>query len=122
MLGRVWVYDLVRDRHCRSFTPVSAANTWEQALRTAGALASSARTDQQTAASEFWDREASLLLAPLLHAAAITNQPIPTVLDWISREFLNSPKDTSTPKASTPSPRNSPVCSRATSATARPPS
>src|ERR1019366_1136227 len=68
-----------------SFTPLSTAGTWEGALRAATALSSAAQPDQANAASEFWDREASVLLAPLLHVAKLTDQTIATVLDWLDR-------------------------------------
>jgi hypothetical protein len=57
-------------------------------LRGASALAGAAHPDQATAASEFWDREASVLLAPLLHAATLSGQTIATVLHWLdTRDF-----------------------------------
>jgi type IV secretion system protein VirD4 len=84
-LGRVWVYDPFGDEPTCSFSPLSTAGTWEGALRAATALSSAAQPDQVNAASEFWDREASVLLAPLLHVAKLTDQTIATVLDWLDR-------------------------------------
>jgi type IV secretion system protein VirD4 len=87
-LGRVWVYDPFGDQPTCSFTPLSAADTWEGALRGASALASAAHPDNANAASEFWDREAAILLAPLLHAATLTDQTIATVVQWLDmRDF-----------------------------------
>lgn len=86
-LGRVWVYDPFGEHTC-SFSPLSTASTWEGALRGGAALAGASHPDQATAASEFWDREASVLLAPLLHAAALTGESIATVLHWLdTRDF-----------------------------------
>jgi type IV secretory pathway TraG/TraD family ATPase VirD4 len=91
-LGRIWVYDPFGESTC-SFSPLSTASDWEGALRGASALASAAHPDQATAASEFWDREAAVLLAPLLHAAALNGCTIATVLHWLdTRDF--SPANT----------------------------
>ncbi len=84
-LGRVWVYDPFGEEPTCSYSPLSTAGTWEGALRAATALSSAAQPDQANAASEFWDREASVLLAPLLHVAKLTDQTIATVLDWLDR-------------------------------------
>ena len=87
-LGRVWVYDPFGDQPTCSFSPLSTAHTWDGALRGAGALASAAHPENANAASEFWDREAAVLLAPLLHAATLTGQTIATVLSWLdTRDF-----------------------------------
>jgi type IV secretory pathway TraG/TraD family ATPase VirD4 len=86
-LGRVWVYDPFGPKTC-SFSPLTNSTTWEGALRTAGALASAAHSEPASSAAEFWDREASMVLAPLLHAAAVTNQSIDRVLYWLdTRDF-----------------------------------
>lgn len=93
-LGHVWVYDPFGEKPSCSFTPLSNAGTWERALRTASALASAARSGQETAASEFWDREASMLLAPLMHAAALTHKTMATLLDWLdTRDFDQAQTD-----------------------------
>jgi type IV secretion system protein VirD4 len=86
-LGRVWVYDPFGEQSC-SFSPLSAASTWEGALRVSTALASAAHPEQENSAGEFWDREASMLIAPLLHAATLQQQHIATVLQWLdTRDF-----------------------------------
>ncbi len=91
-LGRVWVYDPFGDGPSCSYTPLSRARTWEGALRTAAALSSAARPEQENAASEFWDREAAILLAPLLHTAALTGRPITRVLAWLDRRNFDEPE------------------------------
>jgi type IV secretion system protein VirD4 len=84
-LGRVWVYDPFGNEPGCSYSPLSTAATWEGALRVANALSSAAAPDHANAASEFWDKEASILLAPLLHAAKLTGRTVATVLDWLDR-------------------------------------
>ncbi len=91
-LGRVWVYDPFGDKPSCSYTPLSGARTWDGALRTAAALSSAARPEQENAASEFWDREAAILLAPLLHAAALTGHAITRVLAWLDRRNFDEPE------------------------------
>ena len=87
-LGRIWVYDPFGARPSCSYSPLSSAHTWEGALRAATALSSAAHADHTNAASEFWDREASVLLAPLLYAARLTAENIATVLHWLdTRDF-----------------------------------
>ncbi len=86
-LGQVWVYDPFGPQTC-SFSPLTNSVTWEGALRTAGALASAAHSEPASSAETFWDREAAMILAPLLHAAALAHQPISRVLYWLdTRDF-----------------------------------
>lgn len=114
-LGRVWFYDPFGEAPTCAFTPLSNASTWEQALRTSGSLAGAARSDQETAASEFWDREASMLLAPLMHAAALTGQSMATVLEWLdTRDFARAEADLRDAGADA-------ACAQATSVLARDP-
>jgi type IV secretion system protein VirD4 len=82
-LGRVWVYDPFGAEDCAGFTPLVAAGTWDGALRAGGALASAAHPDQANAASEFWDKEAAILIAPLLHSASLAGLGMDDVLRWL---------------------------------------
>jgi type IV secretory pathway TraG/TraD family ATPase VirD4 len=82
-VGRVWVYDPFGDPDSAGFTPLIPAGSWSGALRAGEALASAAHPDQANAASEFWDKEAAILLAPLLHAAAISDGGMDAVLHWL---------------------------------------
>jgi len=90
-IGRVWVYDPFGPETC-AFSPLANSATWEGALRTAGALASAAHSENTSAAAEFWDREASLLLAPLLHAATLTRQGMDRVLHWLDTRDFAAPE------------------------------
>jgi type IV secretory pathway TraG/TraD family ATPase VirD4 len=83
-LGRVWVYDPFGEESC-SFSPLCTAYTWEGAIRAALALAGAARHDQASAATDFWDREAAVLLAPLMHAASLGGYDMAAVLEWLDR-------------------------------------
>lgn len=90
-LGRVWVYDPFGDQESAGFTPLVPARTWPGAIRAGEALASSAHPDASNAANEFWDKEAASMLAPLLHAAAISGQGMSEVVRWLdARDFTDA--------------------------------
>jgi type IV secretion system protein VirD4 len=82
-LGECWVYDPFGDPESAAFTPLVPAVSWEGAIRTGEALASAAHPDQANAANEFWDKEAASMLAPLLHAAALTDAGIARLIHWL---------------------------------------
>jgi type IV secretion system protein VirD4 len=90
-LGRVWVYDPFGDRRSAGFTPLVPARTWPGAIRAGEALASAAHPDQANAANEFWDKEAASMLAPLLHAAALSGQCMSELVRWLdARDFAEA--------------------------------
>jgi type IV secretion system protein VirD4 len=95
-LGQVWLFDPSGEqttwppgirRLC--WSPVAAANTWDQALLTARAMATSSPAAHGTRNEQHWTERSTALLAPLLHAANLTNQPIATVLRWVLRGELD---------------------------------
>jgi type IV secretion system protein VirD4 len=90
-IGRVWVYDPFGDRASAGFTPLVPARSWPGAIRTGEALASAAHPDQANAANEFWDKEAASMLAPLLHAAAISGTGMSELVRWLdARDFSDA--------------------------------
>jgi type IV secretory pathway TraG/TraD family ATPase VirD4 len=90
-LGRVWVYDPFGDRASAGFTPLIPARIWPGAIRAGEALASAAHPDSSNAANEFWDKEAASMLAPLLHAAAISGQSMSELVRWLdARDFTDA--------------------------------
>jgi type IV secretory pathway TraG/TraD family ATPase VirD4 len=90
-LGRVWVYDPFGDDESAGFTPLVPAATWPGAIRAGEALASAAHPDASNAANEFWDKEAASMLAPLLHAAAISGQGMGDLVRWLdARDFTDA--------------------------------
>ncbi len=88
-LGRTWVYDPFGDSHSAGFTPLIPAATWAGAVRVGEALASAAHPDASNAANEFWDKEAASMLAPLLHAAALSHKPIDELIGWLDARDFN---------------------------------
>ena len=90
-LGRVWVYDPFGDSASAGFTPLIPARSWPGAIRAGEALASAAHPDSSNAANEFWDKEAASMLAPLLHAAAISAQSMSELVRWLdARDFTDA--------------------------------
>jgi type IV secretion system protein VirD4 len=90
-LGRVWVYDPFGDEASSGFTPLVPARTWPGAIRAGEALASAAHPDASNAANEFWDKEAASMLAPLLHAAAISGKGMSELVRWLdARDFMDA--------------------------------
>jgi type IV secretion system protein VirD4 len=90
-LGHVWVYDPFGYQQSSGFTPLVPARTWPGAIRAGEALASAAHPDASNAANEFWDKEAASMLAPLLHAAAISRQGMSELVRWLdARDFTDA--------------------------------
>ncbi len=90
-LGRVWVYDPFNEDTC-SWNPVDGCADWSRALRQATWLADATQQGDSEIAS-YWRGEAAKLLAPLLHAAAIDQRPITTVLDWLDTQNTEEPAE-----------------------------
>lgn len=65
------------------WSPVNACRTWDGALMTADAMVRSSRGGRLE--RDHWTERASSLLAPLLHAACLTEEPMSTVLSWVDR-------------------------------------
>lgn len=92
--GRVWVFDptgaaAAQDGEALRWSPVRTARDWEGALLMARSM--TAGVGKDTTSSSHWARRAQALLAPMLHAAANTGQPMETVVDWVMRHDLDAP-------------------------------
>jgi type IV secretory pathway TraG/TraD family ATPase VirD4 len=96
-VGQTWLYDLGGSEQpppgvrALRWSPVGAARTWDQALLTARAMSAAAGTGKGTSHEDHWRERASALLAPLLHAARLSEQPITSVLSWVLRVDLDTP-------------------------------
>ncbi len=88
-VGPVWVYDPLGLTGMTSiaWTPLRACRDWEEAQRMAEAL-TSAVGDTGLAESRFWDAMAAKLLEPLLHAAALADLSMRTVVEWIDQREI----------------------------------
>ncbi|MGA2454390.1 MAG: type IV secretory system conjugative DNA transfer family protein [Solirubrobacteraceae bacterium] len=95
-LGQVWLFDPSGEQthwpqgiRKLCWSPVAAATTWDQALLMARAMSATSPATHGTRNEHHWTERSAALLAPLLYAANLTNQPIATVLRWVLRGELN---------------------------------
>lgn len=95
-LGRLWLWgpsgtvglpDRVTELH---WSPLVGCEVWDDAVQRTHALASAARPDQSSHDTH-WVERAQALLAPLLHAAALSGNDLPTVMSWLHRRELVVP-------------------------------
>jgi type IV secretion system protein VirD4 len=94
-IGQVWLFDplgeqdrLPREIRRLSWSPVSAASTWDEALLMARAMAACTSPGAGTSNEGHWRERSTALLAPLLHAAKLAELPISEVLRWVLRQDL----------------------------------
>jgi type IV secretion system protein VirD4 len=94
-VGQVWLYDPSGElsqwprgirRLC--WSPVPAAATWDGALLMARAMAAGGSSAKGTTNEHHWRERSTALLAPLLHAAHVTDRQITQVLTWVLRAEL----------------------------------
>ncbi len=93
--GQVWLFDptceqdeLPREIRRLSWSPVTAASSWDGALLMARAMAACTAVGAGTTNEGHWRERSSALLAPLLYAANLTERPIAEVLRWVLRADL----------------------------------
>jgi Type IV secretory system Conjugative DNA transfer len=94
-IGQVWLYDPSGERDSwptgvrrLSWSPVPAAATWDGALLMARAMAAGGSSAKGTTNEHHWRERSTALLAPLLHAAFLTDRQITQVLTWVLRAEL----------------------------------
>ncbi len=95
-IGQVWLFDptgeqseLPREIRRLSWSPVSASKTWDSALLMARAMAASTNAASGTTNEQHWKERSTALLAPLLLAANLSNQPVGELLRWVLRQDLD---------------------------------
>jgi type IV secretion system protein VirD4 len=96
-VGQVWLFDPSGERRewpggirRLSWSPVAAAGTWDGALVMARAMAAASSPAKGTTNEHHWRERSTALLAPLLHAANVTERPIAEVLRWVLRQDLDA--------------------------------
>jgi hypothetical protein len=101
--GQVWLFDPAGEREDwpegirrLSWSPVAAATSWDNALLMARAMASASTPAKGTSNEDHWRERSTALLAPLLYAARLTEQPVGEVLGWVLRGELQEPAQTLT--------------------------
>ena len=94
-VGQVWLFDptgeqseLPREIRRLSWSPIAAASTWDAALVMARAMAACTAPGSGTTNEQHWRERSTALLAPLLLAANLSEQPIGEVLRWVLRQDL----------------------------------
>jgi type IV secretion system protein VirD4 len=87
--GRLWIFDPFSNDSTR-WTPIVGCSDWSHALRQAQWLAD-ASANNDSAVARYWQGEAAKLLAPLLHAAALIQADIDTVLEWVDTKNSAGP-------------------------------
>ncbi len=94
-IGQVWLFDptgeqdeLPREIRRLSWSPVSAASSWDGALLMARAMAACTSPGAGSTNEQHWRERSTALLAPLLHAANLAERPIAEVLRWVLRQDL----------------------------------
>ncbi len=101
-IGQVWLFDpagsaaggdLPDGVRRLSWSPVSAAASWDEAIVMAKAMTRASRAGAGTTDETHWSERASALLAPLLHAAQLTERPIADVLRWVLRHELGPARE-----------------------------
>jgi type IV secretion system protein VirD4 len=109
-IGQAWLFDpsgtegeLPEGVRRLCWSPVAAASSWDEALITARAMTAATPAGSGTSNQSHWSERATALLAPLLYAANLTEQPIAQVLSWTLRQDLAPAlailKDSETPIA-----------------------
>ncbi|MGH8980659.1 MAG: type IV secretory system conjugative DNA transfer family protein [Acidimicrobiales bacterium] len=75
--------------HRIGWSPVVAARDWDGAARVARSMVDAARGQRSGAVDSgpdrHWTERAGSLLGPLLHAAALSGEPMRTVVHWVDR-------------------------------------
>ncbi len=83
------------------WSPVNASRAWDGALGVAHAMVRATHSGGGSwtpATTDHWSERAAALLAPLLHAAALSGQSMRTVLSWVDRHEGTSALDVLTNK------------------------
>jgi type IV secretion system protein VirD4 len=93
--GWAFLYDPSGEIECPKgverigWSPLTTAASWDAAVQTAKSMVGASRlsggTISQSAGEQHWSERASALLSPLLHAAALEELPVRTLLRWIDR-------------------------------------
>ncbi|HET6507389.1 MAG TPA: type IV secretory system conjugative DNA transfer family protein [Baekduia sp.] len=82
--GTTYIYDPFGTESL-SWSPLAGCERWSGALRQAQWLAD-ASSDGDSEIARYWRGEAAKLLAPLLHAAALGQRDMATVLAWVDAQ------------------------------------
>lgn len=99
-MGTVWTYDpfATTGLPCTKWSPLSAATTWGGAVRVAEAMCAAAKAKSGgPGGDDFWHNVSTLMLAPLLFAAASTATTfaplgVADVIRWVRLDDTAEPR------------------------------
>ncbi|MGH3260756.1 MAG: type IV secretory system conjugative DNA transfer family protein [Trebonia sp.] len=95
--GRAWQFDPTGHAHeipgvqTLRWSPLSCSQNWDGALLMARAMVTGAAVGTGTTDANHWAKRAQALLAAVLHAAAIGDMPLRTVIGWVTSHDTNGP-------------------------------
>jgi type IV secretory pathway TraG/TraD family ATPase VirD4 len=95
-VGEVWRFDPTgaaggADAQALRWSPVPASSSWDGALLMARSMVAGSGAGLGTTDTTHWAKRATALLAALLHAAAVDEAGMTTVLDWVLGHELDEP-------------------------------
>ena len=95
--GRVWQFDPtghaqdIAGVQTLRWSPLSCAKDWDGALLMARAMVDGSAAGTGTTDGTHWAKRAQALLAGVMHAAAISDVPIRTLIGWVTSHDIDSP-------------------------------
>ena len=90
-LGKVWVFDPtgsegdLPEATSVRWSPVARCHSWDRSRLMATAMIDASDSSQGVENASYWRQQAKILLAPLLHAAALAGGSIIDVRAWLAR-------------------------------------
>lgn len=90
-MGRVWIFDPSGSESVPAgilelrWSPVRRSITWDGARAMADAMVGASAASEGVTDASHWTESAKMLLAPLLHAAALDGRTISDVRRWVSQ-------------------------------------
>jgi type IV secretion system protein VirD4 len=94
--GKVWVYDPTRSTGLVTapWSPLTGSRSWTGARRMAASLSDVAKVSAgMLSEGDFWYATAAKLLAPLLHAAALSGRSMADVVRWVDEQEVTEVED-----------------------------
>ena len=84
-IGPVWVFDPTRvsGRPSAKWSPIPGCDDWIKAEDRARELVSAARVQNAAEHAAFWEKQATMFIAPLLQAAALSDRHPSDVYTWV---------------------------------------
>jgi len=95
--GQVWQFDPtghtqdIPGVQTLRWSPLSCSRDWDGALLMARAMVDGAAVGTGTTDGTHWTKRAQALLAAILHAAAIADVPMHTVVGWVTGHDIDGP-------------------------------